>query len=69
MRQRLEVVSHSLSGSCSAVGAYRMAAMCEELEQLARNRTVADTAALLTGLEHEFTRVRHALQIEQQTAP
>jgi signal transduction histidine kinase/DNA-binding response OmpR family regulator len=63
------VVSHSLSGSSSAVGAYRMAALCGELEQLARKSTLDGTSALLIDLEHEFARVQHALQIEQQTAP
>jgi CheY-like chemotaxis protein len=65
----LEMATHSLNGSSSAVGANRMAAMCAVLERLARNETLDGTPVLVTALENEFTRVRHALQVEQGTAP
>jgi two-component system sensor histidine kinase/response regulator len=65
----LEHVAHSLNGSSSAVGANRMAGMCEELEILARNATFDVPPELVTALEDEFRRVRQALQIEQETAP
>jgi CheY-like chemotaxis protein len=61
--------AHSLNGSSSAVGANRMAGMCEELEMLARNATFDVPPELVADLEHEFARVRRALQIEQRTAP
>jgi PAS domain S-box-containing protein len=65
----VEIATHSLNGSSSAVGANRMAAMCAVLETLARNETLDGTPVLVTALEDEFTRVRHALQVEQGTAP
>jgi PAS domain S-box-containing protein len=64
----VEQVAHSLNGSSSAVGANRMAGLCEELEILARNPTFDVPSALVVALESEFKRVRHALRIEQRTA-
>jgi HPt (histidine-containing phosphotransfer) domain-containing protein len=64
----LERVAHSLNGISSAVGANRMAGMCQELEILARNATFAVPPELVATLENEFKRVRHALQIEQGTS-
>ncbi|MEO8259574.1 MAG: response regulator [Acidobacteriota bacterium] len=63
------IAAHSLNGSSSAVGANRMAAMCAVLERLARDEALAGTPVLVTAVENEFTRVRHALQVEQGTAP
>ena len=65
----LTSVAHSLNGSSSAVGANKMAAMCEVLEKLARNASLEGTPVLVIALENEFTRVRQALQVEQGTAP
>jgi two-component system sensor histidine kinase/response regulator len=64
----VRLASHSLKGTSSTVGANRMASICEEVEQLARNATFDRTLALVAELEGEFTRVRQALQLEQGTA-
>src|SRR5688572_8298101 len=61
----LRLATHSLKGTSSMVGANRMAAICGELEQLARDTNFDGAPALVTGIEHEFARVRDALQIEQ----
>ena len=42
-----------------------MAALCEELEQLARSTALVGTRRVVTALEEEFTRVRDALHVEQ----
>ena len=64
----LRLATHSLKGMSSAVGANRLAAICEEVEKLARNTTFDGAPALVAELEDEFTRVRHALKDEQGTA-
>jgi CheY-like chemotaxis protein/HPt (histidine-containing phosphotransfer) domain-containing protein len=61
----LRLVTHSLKGSSSAVGAGAFAAMCGEMEALARNGTIEGTPALFASLEAEFARVRDALYLEQ----
>ena len=43
-----------------------MAAICEELETLARHTTLDGIPALVAALDDEFARVRDALQIEQR---
>jgi HPt (histidine-containing phosphotransfer) domain-containing protein len=64
----LRLATHALKGTSSTVGANRLAVMCEEMEKLARNSIFDKAPALLTKLEDEFTRVRHALQVEQGSA-
>jgi HPt (histidine-containing phosphotransfer) domain-containing protein len=64
----LRLATHSLKGTSGAVGANRMVTICEELEQLARNATLDCAPALVTELEDEFKRVRHALHVEQGSA-
>jgi hypothetical protein len=45
-----------------------MAALCGDLETLARNATFDGSRALVAALEIEFQRVRRALQAEQGVA-
>jgi two-component system sensor histidine kinase/response regulator len=72
----LKRTAHSLRGASAAVGAHRMAALCQELETLAGGTLAGESApdghpsledgpALLPALEHELTRVRAALAVEQ----
>ncbi len=63
--QALRLASHSLKGNSGTVGARRMASLCGELETLARNTILDGSPALVIKLEEEFTRVRHALEMEQ----
>jgi len=50
--------AHSFKGSCSNLGAIRLAALCEELETLAQGRQLAGTERLLERTELEFDEVR-----------
>ena len=62
----LRIAAHSLKGNSGTVGAKTMASVCGELETLAGNSTLDGTAALIIKLEEEFTRVRLALEMEQE---
>ena len=65
----VRLASHSLKGSSGSVGAIRLAAICDELETLARNGTTLDgSVALIAEIEDEFRHVCDALHIEQGTA-
>ena len=64
----MRLATHSLKGTSSTVGANRMAAICEELETLARGAIFDGTPALVGALEHEFKRVRQALIVEKGSA-
>ena len=59
---------HALKGGCGAVGAIRMAALCDLLEDRSRERSFEGAAVLITALEEEFDRVRSALQAEKSIA-
>ena len=62
----MKLAAHSLKGSSSTMGAKRMAALCDELETLARNATLGGAPALIVALYAEFVRVEAALQVEQR---
>ena len=63
----LKLAAHALKGTSSTVGAHRFAAICSELEKLARTTTFDGVPALVVGLEAECIRVRQALATEQGT--
>jgi CheY-like chemotaxis protein/HPt (histidine-containing phosphotransfer) domain-containing protein len=52
----------SLKGSASNLGARNLAALCDEIEQTARNWSLADVPALLDRTRQELVRVREALE-------
>ncbi len=52
----------SLKGSASSLGARHLAALCDEIEQTARNWSLADVLPLIDRAREELTRVRHALE-------
>ncbi|HYV06322.1 MAG TPA: PAS domain S-box protein [Blastocatellia bacterium] len=60
--------AHALKGGSGIVGANRMAALCDIIEELGRTGSVEGTAPLITALEGEFERVRRALQAEKSSA-
>jgi signal transduction histidine kinase/DNA-binding response OmpR family regulator/HPt (histidine-containing phosphotransfer) domain-containing protein len=60
----LESHAHSLRGSCGALGARRMAALCQEVETLAEAGRVAETAPLIARLVQEYAVARSALEAE-----
>jgi CheY-like chemotaxis protein/HPt (histidine-containing phosphotransfer) domain-containing protein len=55
--------AHSLKGSSSAVGARKLAALCDECETLVRDAALAGTPDLVIAIDHEFARVTDALRI------
>lgn len=52
----------SLKGSASNLGACNLAALCDEIEQTARNWSLADVPPLIERTRQELTRVRGALE-------
>jgi HPt (histidine-containing phosphotransfer) domain-containing protein len=61
----MRFTTHSLKGSSSTIGASRLAAICGEMEERARNPTADGPTESTTAIEDEFARVRDELQIEQ----
>ena len=57
--------AHALKGSSAHLGATRMNAICEILEEQGRNGSIAGAGTLLTVLDEEFLRVREALLAEK----
>ncbi|MEK6323162.1 MAG: PAS domain S-box protein [Acidobacteriota bacterium] len=57
--------AHALKGSSANLGAMRMHALCEILEEQGRARSTGGAPALLSVLEEEFDRVRKALEAEK----
>jgi HPt (histidine-containing phosphotransfer) domain-containing protein len=61
----LSAVAHALKGSAMTMGVRRLAALCVQIEeQVAANPSVVVTPALLTDIDQELVRVRHALATE-----
>ena len=52
-------------GSSAHLGATRMDALCEILQEQGRAGSISGAAALLAVLEEEFERVRMALEAEK----
>jgi signal transduction histidine kinase/CheY-like chemotaxis protein len=54
--------AHSLKSSSAVVGAARLSALCQELEALGKENALAAAAERLAKLDHEYGRVRRALE-------
>jgi CheY-like chemotaxis protein/HPt (histidine-containing phosphotransfer) domain-containing protein len=63
---RLFRAAHTLKGSSAHLGAVRLVAMCEALEQMGRAGHLDEAAATLADLEAEFSQVTIALQAEKE---
>ena len=59
--------AHALKGSSAHLGASRMYALCEILEEQGRRGSMDRAGALLSVLEEEFSRVREALISEKDS--
>ena len=59
--------AHALKGSSAHLGATRMDALCEILEEQGRAGTIAGAQVLLSALEEEFASVREALKSQKNT--
>ncbi len=56
--EEMRRAAHGFKGSCSNLGAIRLAALCEELERRAQSRQLVGTHGLLKRTELEFDEVR-----------
>jgi HPt (histidine-containing phosphotransfer) domain-containing protein len=65
--QALAREAHALKGSSAHLGATRMYALCETLEEQGRAGSVRGVQPLMTVLEEEFDRVREALTREKDS--
>lgn len=54
--------AHSLRGACTTVGATPLFQLCAQLEEMARNETVAGSEALMLRIAAEYQRVKAALR-------
>ena len=64
----LAQAAHSLKGSSGQVGARRMHALCDLIEERSRAGSMQGATALLLTLEEEFLRVCRALEAEKKPA-
>jgi HPt (histidine-containing phosphotransfer) domain-containing protein len=62
----LRRLAHCLRGSSGNLGAHRMAALCEELEQIDCNDLLQKAGGLLLSLEQEFEHVGVIFAAERQ---
>jgi CheY-like chemotaxis protein/HPt (histidine-containing phosphotransfer) domain-containing protein len=60
----VEDLAHYLKGAAANIGATRMAALCAELEDLARSGALTPAPHLLTRLDAEFAHARQALEVQ-----
>jgi HPt (histidine-containing phosphotransfer) domain-containing protein len=58
--------AHSFKGSSSNMGAIRLAALCDELEQRAKQKSLAGIEKLVGEIDGEFAIVRPLYEAERQ---
>jgi len=58
--------AHSFKGSSSNMGAIRLAELCHELEQRAKQKSLAGIEKLVDEIDDEFTFVRPLYEAERQ---
>jgi HPt (histidine-containing phosphotransfer) domain-containing protein len=61
----VERIAHTLKGSCTNMGATRMASLCAKLRDAGASEDLSSSSELLKRLEAEFERVRPALEAER----
>ncbi len=59
--------AHNLKGSTGSLGAIRMMALCRELEDTAKQDSLALASEILAKLQSEFLLVAEALKIERDS--
>ncbi|MHA3738346.1 Hpt domain-containing protein [Pseudomonas sp. Eth.TT006] len=64
----LSEVAHSFKGSASNMGALRLAALCQELESQAKDKTPTEIDKLVADISSEFAEVRPVYEDERQHA-
>lgn len=64
--ETLGATAHSFKGSCSNMGAIRLAALCHELEQLSKQANLEGLEQLVGEIDGEFALVRPLYEAERQ---
>lgn len=64
--ETLGATAHSFKGSCSNMGATRLAQLCHELEQRSNQKSIVGFEALVAEIEHEFANIRPLYEAERQ---
>jgi two-component system, sensor histidine kinase and response regulator len=62
----LRRAAHSLKGGSASLGAFGVAALCEELEQVVEADSFRSAGMLLNNLKRELARVRRAFAAERR---
>jgi HPt (histidine-containing phosphotransfer) domain-containing protein len=63
---QLGAAAHSFKGSCSNMGAIRLASLCNELEQRAKQKSLSGIEELVGKIGGEFAIVRPLYEAERQ---
>ena len=66
---RLNEIAHSFKGSSSNMGAVRLAELCGQLEQDAKNSPSDDFGQSIADIDSEFAIVRPLYEAERQQYP
>jgi len=61
---RAAAAAHTIKGSCAAIGALRLAGLCEEIEEQIACEDFVGAAAATARLEAEYLVVKQALDVE-----
>jgi len=64
----LSELAHSFKGSASNMGALRLAALCQELESEAKDKSPAEIVKLVAEISGEFAQVRPVYESEKLPA-
>lgn len=64
--EALRCAAHSFKGSCSNLGAVRLAELCFALEEMARDGRLEGAAGCVEGIEREFAIVGILFRAERQ---
>lgn len=66
--EALRRAAHTLKGSSANMGAHRMSAICQQLEDKGKSGLLDETEAIFLQLQAEFDDVREALLVEKESS-
>jgi HPt (histidine-containing phosphotransfer) domain-containing protein len=64
--EKLGATAHSFKGSCSNMGAIRLAQLCNELEQRSKQDSLEGIEKLISEIDSEFAIIRPLYEAERQ---
>ncbi|WP_223480757.1 MULTISPECIES: Hpt domain-containing protein [unclassified Pseudomonas] len=64
--ETLGATAHSFKGSCSNMGAIRLAQLCNELEQRSKQASLEGIEELISEIDSEFAIIRTLYEAERQ---